>query len=246
MAEIRFRPERKPVSDERVLGLALLLLVVGAVLVARPWWAPTPAPGLLVEVSGEVASPGLYRVEPPTVAAAVEAAGGLAGDEPAVRLYEGDAVVVEASGARVVPAGNPLLVALPVDLDRHGVEALAVVPGIGQALAEEIVASRERQGPFGDAAALERLEGVGPHRVDRIRPFVVATGTPRPPGPVDLNRATAKELEALPGVGPVLAARIVADREARGLFADIDALDRVSGIGPALVARLDGEATAQP
>ena len=246
MDELRFRPERKPVSDERVLGLAVLLLVIGAILVARPWWAPTAAPGLLVEVSGEVAAPGLYRVDPPTLAAAVEAAGGLAGEEPATPLYEGDAVIVEASGARVVPTGNPLLVALPVDLDRHGVEALAVVPGVGQALAEAIVASRERQGPFGTVAALERLEGVGPHRVERIRPFVVATGTARPAGPIDVNLATAEELEALPGVGPVLAARIVADREARGPFTGMADLDRVSGIGPSLLARLDGKAMAHP
>jgi competence protein ComEA len=48
------------------------------------------------------------------------------------------------------------------------------------------------------------------------------------------------ELEALPGIGPALARRIVADRESQGPFATVAALDRVPGIGPALLARLEG------
>ena len=55
---------------------------------------------------------------------------------------------------------------------------------------------------------------------------------------LNVNRATAVELEGLPGIGPALARRIVADREARGPFATVGALDRVPGIGPALVTRL--------
>jgi competence protein ComEA len=58
------------------------------------------------------------------------------------------------------------------------------------------------------------------------------------PGPVDLNRATAEELEALPGVGPSTAAAIIDDRERNGPFATVDDLDRVSGIGPAKLAAL--------
>jgi competence protein ComEA len=61
---------------------------------------------------------------------------------------------------------------------------------------------------------------------------------------LNVNRATAVELEALPGVGPSLARRIVADREAQGPFATVAALDRVPGIGPALVARLGRLVTA--
>jgi len=56
--------------------------------------------------------------------------------------------------------------------------------------------------------------------------------------PVDVNLATAAELEALPGIGPGLAARIVADRARAGPFGSVEALDRVRGIGPATVARL--------
>ncbi len=51
--------------------------------------------------------------------------------------------------------------------------------------------------------------------------------------PVDVNVATAVELEALPGVGPATATAIVAERERNGPFLDVDDLDRVPGIGPA-------------
>ena len=56
--------------------------------------------------------------------------------------------------------------------------------------------------------------------------------------PLDLNRATAAELEALPGIGEVKAAAILAVRDARGGFASIDELESVRGIGPALAAKL--------
>jgi len=55
---------------------------------------------------------------------------------------------------------------------------------------------------------------------------------------VDLDRADAAEMTALPGIGPVLAGRIVADRDARGPFGRIETLARVHGIGPVMVERL--------
>jgi competence protein ComEA len=55
--------------------------------------------------------------------------------------------------------------------------------------------------------------------------------------PVDLNAATAADLAAVPGLGPALAAEVVADRAARGPFPAVDALRRVRGIGPARLAR---------
>ncbi|MGN6688117.1 MAG: ComEA family DNA-binding protein [Actinomycetales bacterium] len=57
-------------------------------------------------------------------------------------------------------------------------------------------------------------------------------------GPVDLNSATVDELDQLPGIGPVLAQRIVAWREANGRFAAVDELQEVSGIGAHLYAQL--------
>ena len=59
-----------------------------------------------------------------------------------------------------------------------------------------------------------------------------------PDGALDLNSATATELEALPGVGPVLAGRIIAWREANGPFPSVEILGEVSGIGDALLAQL--------
>lgn len=44
----------------------------------------------------------------------------------------------------------------------------------------------------------------------------------------------------LPGVGPALADRIIADREANGAFATVGDLDRVKGIGPRMLERLRG------
>ena len=51
--------------------------------------------------------------------------------------------------------------------------------------------------------------------------------------PLDMNAATAMELDELPGIGPVLAERIVAWREENGPFAGPDDLMAVEGIGPA-------------
>lgn len=55
---------------------------------------------------------------------------------------------------------------------------------------------------------------------------------------IDIDRAGAAELQRLPGVGPALAKRIVADRENRGAFGGTNGLDRVPGVGPAMLARL--------
>jgi len=56
--------------------------------------------------------------------------------------------------------------------------------------------------------------------------------------PLDLNAATVADLDALPGIGPVLAQRIVDHRTAHGPFTSVDQLDDVSGIGPAIFADL--------
>jgi competence protein ComEA len=60
----------------------------------------------------------------------------------------------------------------------------------------------------------------------------------RPSEPVDLDLAGLEDLDRLPGIGPALAARIVADREAKGPFGSLEQLQRVKGVGPALAAKL--------
>lgn len=57
-------------------------------------------------------------------------------------------------------------------------------------------------------------------------------------GPIDLNRATADDLETLPGVGPTTAAAIIAFRDENGPFTSVDGLLDVPGIGPAKLAAL--------
>lgn len=56
--------------------------------------------------------------------------------------------------------------------------------------------------------------------------------------PLDLNAATARQLEALPGIGPVMAKRILARRDSLGPFGSMEELDRVRGIGPVLLGKL--------
>ena len=57
-------------------------------------------------------------------------------------------------------------------------------------------------------------------------------------GRLDLNRASADELEGLPGIGPKTAQRILEDRRTRGPFRKPSDLTRVKGIGAKTLARL--------
>lgn len=63
------------------------------------------------------------------------------------------------------------------------------------------------------------------------------------PGLVNLNTASEAELEALPGVGPVLAGRIATYRDEQGGFTSVDQLQEVSGIGPSTFADLQDAVT---
>jgi len=80
-----------------------------------------------------------------------------------------------------------------------------------------------------------RASGVGV--VPRIT--VVQRGPAGPRQRVDVDRATQTDLQRLPGIGPALAARIVADRDSNGPFGSVAGLQRVKGIGKATAARLD-------
>jgi competence protein ComEA len=57
-------------------------------------------------------------------------------------------------------------------------------------------------------------------------------------GPIDINTATALQLDELPGIGPSLAAAIIAFRSEHGPFATVDALEQVPGIGPSKLTQL--------
>jgi competence protein ComEA len=137
----------------------------------------------------------------------------------------------------------------PIDLNQADEAQLAAVPGLGEVLAGRIVAHREDNGPFAAVDDLRAVRGIGPATLERVRRFLqVGTGgderppvvrgarpedgkKPPPEQAVDLNRATEEELKRLPGIGPVLAARIMAARQAAA-FQRVDDLRRVKGIGP--------------
>jgi competence protein ComEA len=60
----------------------------------------------------------------------------------------------------------------------------------------------------------------------------------QPTGPVQLNTATLEQLDALPGVGPVTAQKILDYRQQHGAFSSVDELDAIPGIGPKRLADL--------
>lgn len=85
--------------------------------------------------------------------------------------------------------------------------------------------------PAADATSPQAPEGVGASR-----------GSPSAANDagavLDLNRASAEQLEQLDGIGPVLAERIVEYRDQQGRFSSVDELREVSGIGPKIFAAL--------
>ena len=103
-----------------------------------------------------------------------------------------------------------------------------------------------------ESAALERQIGrVDSVRAMRHKPVARASSrrdtlTPVPAPliesrqvtPVDIDQATADQIESLPGIGPSLAKRIVADRDSNGAFGQLEALCAVKGIGSALAEKL--------
>jgi competence ComEA-like helix-hairpin-helix protein len=93
----------------------------------------------------------------------------------------------------------------------------------------------------GGALLLRPARGPGPTPAPRpITLYDVAVIVPRwvEPKRIDINHASAVELTELPGIGPALAARIVAYRAERGPFRAVDDLVAVKGIGPATVEGL--------
>ena len=71
-------------------------------------------------------------------------------------------------------------------------------------------------------------------------PSAAASGGAAAAGPVHLNSATLEQLDALPGVGPVTAQKILDYRQQHGAFGSVDELDAIVGIGPARLEQLRG------
>ena len=148
--------------------------------------------------------------------------------------------------------GLPLEAGETVDPNRASEVELDRLPGLGPAAARALVARRQKAGGFSGPEDLLEVQGIGPATLDRIRPHLdFSRGIPselrrvgrRNPvqgeaQPLDLNRASAGELESLPGIGPALAQRILESRARDGPFLRAEDLLRVRGIGPATLEKI--------
>jgi competence protein ComEA len=179
--------------------------------------------GLIVVVALTLAGAGLWYARslprPIQVASAGPSADGVSGGP---------------GGASASASAAPVIVDVAGWVRRPGVYAFAAGARIVDAIAR---AGGARRGA--DLAALNLAAPLADGTQILVpregeAPAAGSTGTTAggPGALVDVNTASATELEALPGIGEVLAATIVAYREEHGPFASVDQLEDVSGIGP--------------
>lgn len=221
---MRARPRRLA-----VLGVALLLVLVTVVLGVRVAWARSSARPQTVAAAAHGPPGGLVARTVPAAFASTQVTGvptatgvvlvhvvGQVRRPGVVRLPPGARVldaVQAAGGAKPSADLKHLNLARPV---ADGEQILVPKPG------EEITAG----GMSGAGGAATGGPGHGP-------PGVGSAGAL-----VDLNTADASGLDSLPGVGPVLAERILDWRSQHGRFSSVDELGEVSGIGDKLLAQI--------
>jgi competence protein ComEA len=214
------------------LALAASVIVVAVVILVRRPVRPAPPDAALPYAAGARPSSPMPPASgaPPTRAPSAPSAAVSPAAPVGVVVHVAGAVVRPgvyrlADGARVIDAtsaaGGPTLEA---DVARLNLAARLLdgarvyVPRVGEDSPPAAI------GP--SIAATVAGGGAG---------VVGGTG---PPALVDLNQATAEQLDALPGVGPATAANIVAHRRDRGPFRAVDDLLSVTGIGPAKLEQL--------
>lgn len=209
-AGVRLGLDRRALAALLVIALGGIVLAGTVVLRSRPHVAEVAA-ATVVATGSPIASPGAL----PGVGAqpSPTAAGELVVDVQGKVRHPG--VVRLPAGARVLDAlraaGGP----------RPGVPTSSLNLAAQLTDGEQVVLE-----PGG--AAPGRPAGPG---------GVAGSGAPSG-AVVDLNRATLADLDGLPGVGPVLAARIVDWREEHGRFTSVEELQEVPGIGPSTYADL--------
>jgi competence protein ComEA len=78
-----------------------------------------------------------------------------------------------ASGRLIeIDRASPQAVQFQVDINQADWPELSVLPEIGETLARRIVESRDAEGPFADLDELQRVRGIGPKTLERIRPYL--------------------------------------------------------------------------
>ena len=149
----------------------------------------TPAP-IVVFVSGEVHSPGVYTLPPGSrIVDAIQAAGGatekaaIAALNQATLLSDGVQIHMPAEGEEPMPeppsdsgggfnapsTSNGSL----VHINRADATTLQTLPGIGPALATRIIEHRTANGPFASIEQLKEVKGIGDKLIDKIRDLIV-------------------------------------------------------------------------
>ncbi|NHT17501.1 ComEA family DNA-binding protein [Cellulomonas sp. IC4_254] len=201
------------------MALGALLLVGGAVVV-RSAAQPTGEP---------------VAVEEPAItgAAATDGAGTDGAEQPATAPAEETTVWVHVVGRVAAPG----VVALPA-----GSRVGDAVGAAGGPLPDADLAALNLAAVVQDGAQVRvPAPGEEPVVADAADGTAASSGggaAGPAGGGVDVNTAPSTELQTLPGIGPVLAERIVAWREANGPFGSVDALLDVSGIGPAVLGQI--------
>jgi competence protein ComEA len=160
------------------------------------------------------------------------------------------APVVPAASARAASpaAASPAAAARPLVVDvvgavrRPGLVRLAEGSRVADAVARAggLRRGAERAGVNFAAPVSDGQQVVVPQRGVAVVAGAGAGAAPASAGPVSLSSATAEQLDALPGVGPVTAQKIVTYRQQHGAFRSVDELDAISGIGPSRIADLRG------
>ena len=142
--------------------------------------SPTAAAGVVVDVVGAVAAPGVVRLaQGSRVVDAIAAAGGTTADAQVSALnlarvvVDGEQIAVPRPGEQPAAAGSSAPVGGNdlVDLNTADAAALDALPGIGPVLAERIVSHRE-DGPFTTVDELADVAGIGPTLLERLRDLV--------------------------------------------------------------------------
>lgn len=244
------RGARVAVSTRALLGVVAVLLIVAGVVGARVWWAQSRSEPVPVESVVAAAPPPTAHTAPGQTAPAVPAGGNLAAGQATAAAAPTAArqvfvhVVGEVKKPGVVRVAGTARVADAVR-DCGGLTGKADATSVNLARpvvdGEQVVVRAKGSTPAGLAAPAPAAAtpGAASSAPNAQSPSGAGAPGPAASGPVvDLNAADQAALEALPGVGPVMAQRIVQWRAANGRFGSVDELAEVDGIGAKTLERL--------